>query len=551
MKASSRFTCPALAELEAAIVQAAHRATAREAAILSRLSSAVAAAGPCISAVARAVAVVDVSASLAELAARYSLVRPQLLDPATCSSHEQLAADEEGDASSHEQLAAALRNQHAGEALAVPRRAGDTAAAAPAVATPTMDVRGARHLVVERALLEGWAEAAASAAHPSAIGSGGVADELTTVATAAAVAGLDYRSWEHFREFLEDESQQQQQQQQHAAAEGDGALAGGGSLAESSDDGSDYVDRRLPARGQRASPRSFTPNDIRLCARDAQAPTQQQSQPLLQQLPAARILCLTGSNMAGKSTYLRAAAQLVILAQMGSFVPAARCVLGVADRVCARVGASDDVTRDRSTFLVEMEETAAILRTATPASFVVIDEIGRGTSAVDGLALAWAVLEHLSAVNRCRALFATHIHELTALALGPQLAPHTGGSSGSGSIGSSIACMTMAVDVQPDGRPLLSHRVVPHPIYDFIAQQQQQQPLAPAASGAFPAGAAQADDVWRRLTSLSFGVHVAGLAGVPPSVCDRARALLARLDQSQAAAVWARAVVGLSSSSAT
>src|SRR5690606_16713087 len=127
------------------------------------------------------------------------------------------------------------------------------------------------------------------------------------------------------------------------------------------------------------------------------------------------IWLLTGPNMGGKSTFLRQNALIAILAQAGSFVPAERAHIGVVDRLFSRVGASDDLARGRSTFMVEMVETAAILNQARERSLVILDEIGRGTATFDGLAIAWAVVEHLHEVNRCRALFATHFHELTAL----------------------------------------------------------------------------------------------------------------------------------------
>src|SRR6266436_1951771 len=130
---------------------------------------------------------------------------------------------------------------------------------------------------------------------------------------------------------------------------------------------------------------------------------------------AGRISLLTGPNMAGKSTYLRQNALIAILAQMGSFVPARRARIGVIDRLFSRVGAADDLARGRSTFMVEMVETAAILNQATERSLVILDEIGRGTATFDGLSIAWAAIEHLHESNRCRALFATHFHELTAL----------------------------------------------------------------------------------------------------------------------------------------
>lgn len=143
----------------------------------------------------------------------------------------------------------------------------------------------------------------------------------------------------------------------------------------------------------------FTPNDCVLSDHDA---------PLLR--------LVTGPNMAGKSTYLRQNALIAILAQTGAFVPAEAAQIGVIDRVFSRVGAADDLARGRSTFMVEMVETAAILHQASDRSLVILDEIGRGTSTFDGLSIAWAAAEHLHDVNRCRGLFATHYHELTALA---------------------------------------------------------------------------------------------------------------------------------------
>jgi DNA mismatch repair protein MutS len=128
------------------------------------------------------------------------------------------------------------------------------------------------------------------------------------------------------------------------------------------------------------------------------------------------LLLITGPNMGGKSTYLRQAALLTIMAQCGCFVPAERMRLGVVDRVYTRIGASDNVARGRSTFMVEMTETAAILNTATERSLVLLDEMGRGTATYDGLSLAWATVEHLHDTVGARTLFATHYHELTLLA---------------------------------------------------------------------------------------------------------------------------------------
>jgi DNA mismatch repair protein MutS len=164
------------------------------------------------------------------------------------------------------------------------------------------------------------------------------------------------------------------------------------------------VDGRHPVVEKLAAAGTFVPNDVVL---DASRPP-----------PAgkARLWLVTGPNMAGKSTLMRQAALAVILAQMGAFVPARHAHVGVVDRVLTRVGASDNLARGDSTFMVEMKETAHVLRRATARSLVVVDEIGRGTSTYDGLAIAWAVAEHLHDVVACRALFATHYHELTELA---------------------------------------------------------------------------------------------------------------------------------------
>jgi DNA mismatch repair protein MutS len=150
---------------------------------------------------------------------------------------------------------------------------------------------------------------------------------------------------------------------------------------------------RLMPGGER-----FVPNDLRLDAATRQ------------------LLIVTGPNMAGKSTAMRQAALCVIMAQMGGFVPAKRARIGLCDRIFTRVGAADDLGRGHSTFMVEMVETANILRHATPHSLVLLDEIGRGTSTFDGVSIAWAVAEYLHDVSGCRGMFATHYHELCALA---------------------------------------------------------------------------------------------------------------------------------------
>ncbi len=193
-----------------------------------------------------------------------------------------------------------------------------------------------------------------------------------------------------------------------------------------------------------------------------------------------RLWLVTGPNMAGKSTFLRQNALIAVLAQMGSYVPARAARIGVVDRLFSRVGAADDLARGRSTFMVEMVETATILNQATPRSLVILDEIGRGTATFDGLSIAWAAVEHLHDVNRCRTLFATHYHELTALAA--RL--------------SHLACYTMRVK-EWQGEVVFLHEV--------------------------EAGAAD----------RSYGIHVARLAGLPQTVIGRAEEILGLLQQGE------------------
>ena len=155
---------------------------------------------------------------------------------------------------------------------------------------------------------------------------------------------------------------------------------------------------------------AFIENDCVLAAARPEVPDG------FDELTEARLWLVTGPNMAGKSTFLRQNALITVLAQMGSFVPARSAHIGIVDRLFSRVGAADDLARGRSTFMVEMVETAAILNQAGDRSLVILDEIGRGTATFDGLSIAWAVVEYLHEVSKCRALFATHYHELTALA---------------------------------------------------------------------------------------------------------------------------------------
>src|SRR5258705_1872203 len=193
-----------------------------------------------------------------------------------------------------------------------------------------------------------------------------------------------------------------------------------------------------------------------------------------------QLLLITGPNMGGKSTYLRQSALIVLMAQMGSFVPARQAKLPITDRIFTRIGASDNLARGRSTFLVEMSEVAAILNHATPASLVLLDEVGRGTATFDGLSIAWAVVEHLQKHTRARTLFATHYHELTELA---ELLP---------------AVKNVHVSVKETPNEII-----------FLRRVE-------------PGSADQ-----------SYGIEVARLAGLPRSVIERAREVLKKHEQSE------------------
>jgi DNA mismatch repair protein MutS len=207
----------------------------------------------------------------------------------------------------------------------------------------------------------------------------------------------------------------------------------------------------------------FVPNDCSLSPPD--------------KADAGAIWLVTGPNMAGKSTFLRQNAILTILAQVGSFVPAKAARIGIVDRLFSRVGAADDLARGRSTFMVEMVETAAILHQATERSLVILDEIGRGTATFDGLSIAWATLEHLHEVNKCRGLFATHFHELTALA----------------------ARLPRQVNATVRVKEWENEVIFLH-------------------------------EVMRGTADRSYGIQVAKLAGLPHSVIERARIVLAELE---------------------
>jgi DNA mismatch repair protein MutS len=222
------------------------------------------------------------------------------------------------------------------------------------------------------------------------------------------------------------------------------------------------TDGRHPVVEALGSGEAFVPNDCRLDPETGQ------------------IVVITGPNMAGKSTYLRQNALIVVLAQMGSFVPASEATIGIVDRVFTRVGATDNLSEGESTFMVEMRETADILAGVTPRSLVILDEVGRGTSTFDGVSIAWAVVEYLHNDSKARplTLFATHYHELTELP----------------SVCARVRNLSTAVR-EWKGEVVFLRRVVPGP------------------------------------ANRSYGIDVARLAGVPDTVVARAREILLNLEQ--------------------
>ena len=238
---------------------------------------------------------------------------------------------------------------------------------------------------------------------------------------------------------------------------------------------------RLQPTGQ------FVPNDVRLGIDSVGGDSEAQGDDLADagdldatstQGACGRIQLITGPNMAGKSTYIRQAALITVMTQMGSFVPASEARVGIADRVFARVGASDELGKGQSTFMVVMTETARILNTATNRSVVILDEIGRGTSTYDGVSLAWAITEHIHDEIQCRAMFATHYHELTELS---QTLKHASN-------------WNVAVREQPGDGIVFLHKIVEGP------------------------------------ADKSYGIHVARIAGVPRTVIDRADVILNTLE---------------------
>lgn len=242
-------------------------------------------------------------------------------------------------------------------------------------------------------------------------------------------------------------------------------------------------DGRHPVLEQTLVGERFVPNDAALASAKLPNPEPEKAGSTVQQfydLTYPQIALITGPNMAGKSTYIRQVALIVLLAHTGSFVPAAEARIDLVDRIFTRIGAADDIARGQSTFMVEMTETANILNNATPRSLVILDEIGRGTSTFDGLALAWSIVEHLHNVVGAKTLFATHYHELTELAARlPRLK---------------------------------NYNVAVREWHDQIVF------LRKIVEGG---------------TDKSYGIHVARLAGVPKEVLERAKVILANLEESE------------------
>jgi len=294
------------------------------------------------------------------------------------------------------------------------------------------------HEEATRVVEAGARALAAEAAHAEELTALAIASAARITATAEAVARIDV-----------------------AASHAERAAEGGWALPRLTDEACLEIDAgRHPVveSALRESGDRFVANDLSLGASD-------------------RLWLITGPNMGGKSTFLRQTALIAVLAQAGSFVPAARARVGIVDRLFSRVGAADNLARGRSTFMVEMVETAAILAQATPNSLVILDEIGRGTSTYDGLAIAWAVVEAMHDQVRCRTLFATHYHELTRLA-------------------GRLDCLSLH---HVRAREWKGELVLLHEVAEGAADR-------------------------------SYGIAVAKLAGLPPAVVGRARSVLAKLE---------------------
>jgi DNA mismatch repair protein MutS len=252
-----------------------------------------------------------------------------------------------------------------------------------------------------------------------------------------------------------------------------------------SDEGAlQITDGRHPVLEQSLVDERFIPNDTTLASIGARssssARTESETEHAEQELRAPQIALITGPNMAGKSTYIRQVALLTLLAHTGSYIPAKEARIDLVDRIFTRIGASDDLARGQSTFMVEMSETANILNNATPRSLIILDEIGRGTSTFDGLSLAWSIVEYLHSIVGAKTLFATHYHELTELA---QRLPR-----------------------------IKNYNVAVREWHDAIVF------LRKIVEGG---------------TDKSYGIQVARLAGVPKEVLERAKQILVNLEESE------------------
>ena len=492
--------------LDSLAYEAGARVAALEAGILYRLASALCSAEPAVKALARAVAVVDVSAGLAELAVEAGLSRPEVS-----------GGEGEGEGGGGGAELCLLGARHLGVEDALWRAAESSCASAAAEAAAGAAGEG-----------EGEGEAGAGAEAEAEVG-----QESEGGAGAEALAGL---------------ANDDDDAAAAAAAAADAAAAAAAATAAAS------------FRGRAPRQSSFVPNDIILGASAgwlararaaSPAPHASLAAALTPRLASARCALVLGPNMGGKSTYLRAAAQAVILAHVGSFIPArpgAR--IGLTDAVYARVGASDDLSRHTSTFMSEMLEVGEILATASARSLVLVDEVGRGTAVLDGLAIALAVLEDLLHVGRARTLYASHFSELAVTAL--QAGGGGGGGSGGGGGGSAICAMRMgwegdgsasaSAGAGSSSSVAVTHRVGLHPIHALLGEGGGGGGggggAAAAAAEARLAAAVQA----ALAASQSHGLQVARHAELPARVVARAERVLASLQGSGIPQALAKAV---------
>lgn len=560
-----RFRCEACSRLDIFDSESSMRLEAEELRVLNELTTRILSAEKPIRGIAKAIAVVDVASTFAQLARENMLTRPILTEENVPIRKRGLLlpeSDSSLDASGQLILKNIMGGKHAEKEKSKKNKSTkdsnreDTSVD---VGSSEMYVLDARHLIVEHAL---WR---------SDVSSGWKGESLTSSnynlddATLSNVIEKEGDSADHLIEKhgLCDEIVPSAQDSYDASPS-------------HFDDGFTQHPRHI----------TFVPNDIILGGHSQwkdwqpQFPSQFNIQKrfprinlsdLGKYLLPARCALILGTNMGGKSTYLRSAAHLVILAQLGSFVPATFARLGIVDAVYTRIGASDDLQEHRSTFRVEMEETSMILHRATKKSLVIVDELGRGTAVQDGLSISLAVLEELTHRIKARTLFASHFPELAVAAIS-QNQIQSERHDVLGLLPPSVKCLRMDWHSSDDGKIYLTHQVKVHPIHAFAYLQQLEQIEEKVGKKKKQSKKGKDGKInvelndnkdqendsvhypWENSTELnalleslsysqSHGIHVAKHSNMPNNVVLRATDILNRLDESKVGHFWAAAVL--------